>query len=63
MIFIKKELIDFIRIDPRFLRHPELLYDDTWYSIEKNIFKKFFIRCSAFLKEKINKKIKKLFLR
>ena len=61
MVFIKKELVDFLRIDPIFLSHPELLYDDTWYSIEKSILKKFIIRCSAFLKEKINKKIKNLF--
>ena len=62
MIFIKEELVDFIRIDPRFLKHPELLYDDTWYSIEKSIYKKFTIRFSAFLKEKVKNKLKKLFL-
>ena len=63
MLFIKEELFDSLRIDPKYLNHPELLYDDTWYSIEKSILKKFIIRCSAFLKEKINKKIKKLFLK
>ena len=60
MIFVEEELVDMLNIDPKYLNYPELLYDDTWYSIEKNIFKKFFIRISALFKEKIKNKIRKL---
>ncbi len=60
MIFIKAELVNKIKIDPKFIKYPELLYDDTWYSIEKSIIKKYLIKFNAFIKEKIKNKIKKI---
>ena len=57
MIFLRQDLIDKIKIDQRFIDYPELLYDDTWYSIEKNKLKMFLNRFLAFLKVKIIKKV------
>ena len=60
MIFIKEELVNILKIDPKFLNYPEMLYDDTWYSIEQDILMKIFIRVSAFFREKVKNKIKKI---
>ena len=61
MIFVRKELTDQINIDKKFIDYPELLFDDTWYSIEKNKYHKLAKRFLAFLNIKILKKLKKLF--
>lgn len=57
MIFIEEEFVDMLNIEPKYLNHQELLYDDTWYSIEKDKFKKFKLRVFAFLREKIKKNL------
>ena len=58
MIFVKKELFPLLNIDQKFLNYPELLYNDKWYSIEKNKFNKLFIRILAFINVKVINKIK-----
>ena len=60
MIFIKKEFTELINLDPKLLKYPELLFQDKWYSIEKNKYNKFTNKVFAFLKIKIINKIKKL---
>ena len=58
MIFVREELVGMLCIDPKYLIHPELLFDDYWYSIEKNMVKKSLLRVKAFLNEKIKNQIK-----
>ena len=35
MIFIKRELISMLNIDEKYLKFPELLYNDLWFSLDK----------------------------
>ena len=63
MIFIKRELLGSIKLEERYLRYPELLYQDLWFSREKqNGFIKFIRRLKAFIKVKILNKFKSFFL-
>ena len=54
MIFIKRELISMLNIDEKYLKFPELLYNDLWFSLDKqNRALKFIRRIKAFIKVKI----------
>ena len=59
MIFVRKELFNHLNINPKFIKYPELLYNDTWLSIEKNKYTKLVRRIFAFLIVKIINRIKK----
>ena len=64
MIFVREDLIDKIGLEEKYINFPEILYDDLWYSLEKQhalfkIFRKF----NAFLKVKIIGKLKKYLLK
>ena len=62
MIFVREDLIELTRINKKYIKYPELLFNDLWYSIEKrNIIFKSYIRINAFIKNKVIRKIKKLF--
>ena len=62
MIFVREDLIELTRINKKYIKYPELLFNDLWYSIEKrNIILKSCIRINAFIKNKVIRKIKKLF--
>ena len=41
MIFVREDLIELIRIEKKFIKYPELLFNDLWYSIEKVLFLNF----------------------
>ena len=67
MIFVREDLIELIRIEKKFIKYPELLFNDLWYSIEKRSFIfKLCLKSKAFIKNKLLSKIihffKKLFL-
>tara|TARA_B100000963_G_scaffold67973_1_gene56149 strand:+ start:2578 stop:3360 length:783 start_codon:yes stop_codon:yes gene_type:complete len=54
MIFIKSELISMLNIDEKYLKFPELLYNDLWFSLDKqNGFLKFIRRLNTFFQVKI----------
>ena len=54
MIFIKRDLISMLNIEEKYLKFPELLYNDLWFSLDKqNGFIKFIRRLKAFIKVKI----------
>ena len=58
MIFVRKEFSQLLKIDQKFLRYPELLYNDKWYSISKNKYNKLLRRIFAFFNVKVINKIK-----
>ena len=58
MIFVRKEYFQLLKIDQKFLRYPEILYNDKWYSISKNKYNKLLRRIFAFLNVKVINKIK-----
>ncbi len=37
MIFIREDLIIKLDIDEKYLNFPELLYDDLWFSLDREI--------------------------
>ncbi len=62
MIFVREDLIYKLELDEKYINYPEFLYDDLWYSLEKQpyIFR-LFRRLNAFFKVKIIGKFKKYF--
>ena len=61
MIFVKSDVVKKLNLNDKYLKYPELLYDDLWYSLEREIFiLKFIRRLLAFIKVKILNKIKNL---
>ena len=42
MIFIKRELLGSIKLEERYLRYPELLYQDLWFSRKTKWFYKIY---------------------
>ena len=64
MIFIREDLIDEIGLEEKYINFPEILYDDLWYSLEKqHTLFKIFRKLNAFLKVKIIGKLKKYLLK
>jgi len=58
MFFIKRDLISMIRLEEKYLKYPELLFNELWYSLDKgNFLMKILRRSEAFLKNKLLKKI------
>mgnify|MGYP001427795431 CR=1 FL=1 len=58
MIFIRRDLISMIRLEEKYLKYPELLFNELWYSLDKgNFLMKILRRSEAFLKNKLLKKI------
>lgn len=61
MIFVKSNLVKELNLNDKYLKYPELLYDDLWFSLEREIFLlKFIRRLIAFIKVKFLNKIKNL---
>ena len=58
MIFIRNELLESLDIESKYLKYPELLYDEKWLILEKeNFIFKLFRRLKAFFKYKIISKL------
>ena len=58
MIFVREDLMELIKIENKFIKYPELLFNDLWYSIEKrSIVFKFCFKSMAFIKNKLILKI------
>ena len=54
MIFVKNELMKNLNIESKYLKYPELLFDEKWFLLEKeNFIFKFIRRLKAFIKYKI----------
>lgn len=60
MIFLRNDLKDKININEKFFNYPELLYNDLWYSIDRNILINFYNRMRAFLINKLILRMKSL---
>lgn len=58
MKFINSNYIDKLGVQEKLLKYPRLLYDDLWYSLEKqNYIIKLSRRVLAFIREKVIRKI------
>ncbi len=59
MILIKDELIENLNLDRKYIKYPELLYDELWFKLEKENFVLKYLRLIiTFIKAKLIKKIK-----
>ncbi len=63
MIFLRNDLTDQVNINEKFLNYPELLFNDLWYSIEKNTLLNIYIHTKAFLMNKIILRMKRVFIK
>ncbi len=43
-IFVKKDLVNFLKIDSKFFQYPELLFEKKWLFKKDNLFKKIIIK-------------------
>ena len=61
MIFVKSDFVKKLNLNDKYLKYPELLYDDLWYSLDRELFfLKFIRRLLAFIKAKFLNKLKNL---
>ncbi len=59
MILIKDEFIENLNLDRKYIKYPELLYDELWFKLDKENFVLKYLRLIiAFIKAKLIKKIK-----
>ena len=58
MILIKDEFIENLNLDGKYIKYPELLYDELWFKLDKENFVFKYLRLIiAFIKAKLLKKL------
>ena len=61
MIFVRRDCLELININEKYILYPELLFNYKWFSIEKKGFIfNLLLKIRAFLREKIILRLKKI---
>ncbi len=61
MIFVKRELLELININDKYILYPELLFNYKWFSIaQKGYIFNLILKIKAFFKEKIIRRLKEV---